>query len=340
MQVRKFRPFTCDVIVVDGMWGVGKTAVTSVIGSMPRVEKMRINLVHEYACILHHLGRMSADAAGFLISTFADHDQYHNLIGREVNLRPGDASGTTNTPGSTLRYVLRMFGEDGDRVADGINSSNIAHHAVTHQALPVAGPIFDAFGGRLRMLHVVRHPVHLVRYWRDYLSDLDREREFTVSIDHEGTKVPWWAASWAARWASASAIDRTVASLVEMYRSIFAAVDARRGDSRLLVLSFEDVVMRPEPSFAAISAFIGRPLGRRTDDILRRERIPRPTITHGRAFSAHNWASSGEATEADIYAAELALVTEAASADLVEEFMDLIDEYDRRHPCELAGLRP
>lgn len=340
MQVRKFRPFTCDVIVVDGMWGVGKTAVTSVIGSMPRVEKMRIDLVHEYACILHHLGRMSADAAGFLISTYADHDQYHNLIGREVNFRPGDASGTGNTPGSTLRYLRRMFGDDGDHVVTAINSRNVAHQAVTHQVLPVAGPIFDAFGDRLRMLHVVRHPVHLVRYWRDYLADLDREREFTVSIDHLGTKVPWWAAGWADRWAAMSTIDRTVASLVEMYRSIFAAVDARRGDPRLLVLTFEDVVMRPEPSFASISSFLGRPLGRRTGDILVRERIPRPTITHGRAFSAHNWASSGESTEAEIYAAELALVTGAASPALVGEFMALVDEYDQRHPCELAGLRP
>jgi hypothetical protein len=340
MQVRKFRPFTCDVIVVDGMWGVGKTAVTSVIGSMPRVEKMRINPVHEYACVLHHLGRMSADAADFMISTFADHDQYHNLIGREVNFRPGDASGTPNTPGSTLRYLRRMLGDDGDRVVDEINSRNVAHHAVTHQVLPVAGPIFDAFGDRLKMLHVVRHPVHLVRYWRDYLSDLDREREFTVSIDHEGTKVPWWAAEWADRWAEMTTIDRTVASLVEMYRSIFSAVDARVGDPRLLVLSFEDVVMRPTPSFAAISAFLGRPLGRRTDGILVRERIPRPTITHGRAFSAHNWASSGEATEADIYAAELSLVTDAASPALVGEFLALVDEYDRRHPCELAELRP
>jgi hypothetical protein len=233
-----------------------------------------------------------------------------------------------------------MFGDDGDRVVDEINSRNVAHHAVTHQVLPVAGPIFDAFGDRLKMLHVVRHPVHLVRYWRDYLSDLDREREFTVSIDHEGTKVPWWAAEWADRWAEMTTIDRTVASLVEMYRSIFSAVDARVGDPRLLVLSFEDVVMRPTPSFAAISAFLGRPLGRRTDGILVRERIPRPTITHGRAFSAHNWASSGEATEADIYAAELSLVTDAASPALVGEFLALVDEYDRRHPCELAELRP
>jgi len=340
MQVRKFRPFTCDVIVVDGMWGVGKTAVTSVIGSMPRVEKMCIEPVHEYACILHHLGRMSADAAGFLISTYADHDQYHNLIGREVNFRPGDASGTGNTPGSTLRYLRRMFADDGDHVVAGINSRNIAHQAVTHQVLPVAGPIFDAFGDRLRMLHIVRHPVHLVRYWRDYLADLDREREFTVSVDHGGAKVPWWAAGWADRWEGMSTIDRTVASLIEVYRSIFAAVDARGGDPRLLVLSFEDVVMRPAPSFAAISSFLGRPLGRRTDGILVRERIPRPTITHGRAFSAHNWASSGEATEAEIYAAELALVTGAASPALVDGFLELVDEYDRRHPCELAGLRP
>jgi len=340
MRARKFHPFTCDVIVVDGMWGVGKTAVTSVIGSMPRVEKMRINLIHEFACILHSLGHMSADAAQYLMLTYADHDQYHNLIGREVNFRPTDASGTRNTPGSTLRYLRRLFADDGDQMVDVINSHNIAHHAVTHQVLPVAGPLFDAFGERLRMVHVVRHPVHLVRYWRDYLADFDREREFTMSIDHQGTKVPWWAAAWAERWASMSTIDRTVASLVEVYRSTFAAIDARAHDPRLLVLSFEDVVMRPMPAFDSISAFLERPLGRRTEAILRRERIPRPTITHGRAFSAHNWASSGGATETEIYATECALVTSEASPEFLDQFAVLIDDYDRRHPSELAGLRP
>ena len=146
MQVRKFLPIECDVIVVDGLWGVGKTAVTSVIGAMKSVEKMKLDHVHEYVCTMNHLDKMSDDATRFMLLTYADIDQYSNLIGREINFRPSDASGTKNTPGSTLKYLRRLFADDGDQIVDHIQTNNIALHVVSHQALPVGEPLFEAFG--------------------------------------------------------------------------------------------------------------------------------------------------------------------------------------------------
>lgn len=338
MQVRKFLPFECDVIVVDGLWGVGKTALTATIGAMRNVEKMKLEHVHEYVCTLHHLGKMSDDAVRYMILTYADVDQYSNLIGREVNFRPSDASGTKNTPGSTVRYLRRLFAEDGDAIVDRIHRDNIAHHIVSHQVLPVGDPMFEAFGDRLRMVHVVRHPVHLARYWNDYLRDFDRHREFTVSVEHDGVKVPWWAADWAGPYVAMGTMDRALASITHLYGLLIDAFTRRETDPRLLVLSFEDLVMRPTDTFPRVARFLGRDLGPKTDKILKRERIPRPTITHGRAFSAHNWASSGQVSERDVYELEINYIKEHGSPTHIDRFHETIRRYNALWPSELHAF--
>jgi deoxyadenosine/deoxycytidine kinase len=338
MFVRKFLPISCDVIVVDGLWGVGKTALTATIGAMKNVEKMKLEHVHEYACTMHHLGKMSDDAARFMLLTYADIDQYSNLIGREVNFRPKDASGTRNTTGSTFTYLRRLFQEDGDQIVDLIQDKNIAHHVVTHQVLPVGEPMFDAFSDRLKMIHIVRHPVHLTRYWNDYLSDFLRHREFTVSFDVDGHKVPWWAETWADQFITMNTMDRALASISHLYELLVEAFSRHQHDNRLLVVSFEDLVMRPQETFPNVARFLGRELGSKTDKILKRERIPRPTITHGRAFSAHNWATSGNTSEQEVYDLEMQYVYDHGSATVVDRFRETIRSYNKLWPSELNAF--
>jgi hypothetical protein len=114
--------------------------------------------------------------------------------------------------------------------------------------------------------------------------------------------------------------------------------EQHRGDPRLLVISFEDVVMRPQSTFPRIAEFLGRDLSRKTDKILSRERIPRPTITHGRAFSAHNWATDGDVTEQQVYEMEMNYVTESASPTVLARFRDTIRRYDELWPSELNAF--
>jgi hypothetical protein len=338
MQLRKFLPFECDVIVVDGLWGVGKTAVTSVIGAMSNVEKMKLEHVHEHVCTMHHLGKISDDAARCMLLTYADIDQYSNMIGREINFRPSDASGTKNTPGSTVKYLRRMFDRDGDHIVKQVHVENIAHHVVSHQILPVSEPLFEAFGDRLKLVHIVRHPVHLARYWNDYLRDSLRHREFTVSFDVRGEKVPWWAVDWADDFISMNTMDRALSSISYLYDSLITRFEQHRGETRLLVVSFEDVVMRPQLTFQRIADFLGRDLSRKTDKILAREKIPRPTITHGRAFSAHNWATNGDVTEKQVYETEMHFIKEGASAGPMKRFRETIRRYDELWPSELNAF--
>ena len=96
--------------------------------------------------------------------------------------------------------------------------------------------------------------------------------------------------------------------------------------------------MRPQTTFPKIAGFLGRELSRKTDKILTRERIPRPTITHGRAFSAHNWATDGDVTERQVYEMEMTYVREGASAAVLERFQKTVQQYDELWPSELNAF--
>ena len=41
MEVKKFSPFTNDVIFIDGLWGSGKSVLSPLIGGMQGVEKSK-----------------------------------------------------------------------------------------------------------------------------------------------------------------------------------------------------------------------------------------------------------------------------------------------------------
>lgn len=121
LELKHYNSFTNDVIIVDGFWGGGKSVVTSIVGSLSGVEKKKVDGIYEYICITHSVGKMSDDAAETLLKIYADHTQYNNLIGREVNLRWSDDTGLRNNPGS-LAYFGRLFHRGGDSVIDVINS--------------------------------------------------------------------------------------------------------------------------------------------------------------------------------------------------------------------------
>jgi len=259
LDLKHFNSFTNDIIVVDGFWGGGKSVVTSIIGSMARVEKKKVEHVYEYVCIAHSTGKMNADAASAFLKIYADLSQYNNLIGREVNLRWSDDSGLRNNPGS-LTYLKRLFHPGGDGVADQISERNLALLIASHELISVSDLLYESYGSRLKLVEVVRHPVHLFNNVRDYTAKFERTREFTLSFEVSGVKVPWFAADWADEFVSSSITDRALLSIARMQSEMFSSIDSINAAQKpLLVLSFENTVLQPEDSIEKLEIFLNRP---------------------------------------------------------------------------------
>lgn len=336
LDLKHFNSFTNDIIVVDGFWGGGKSVITSIIGSMTGVEKKKVEHVYEYVCIAHTSNKMDGDAASAFLKIYADLSQYNNLIGREVNLRWSDDSGLRNNPGS-LTYLKRLFHPGGDTVAEQISRENLALLIASHELIAVSNLLYESYGSRLKLIEVVRHPVHLFNNVRDYTATFERAREFTLSFELEGVKVPWFAANWADEFVHSSIADRALLSIARMQAEMIDAIDTIKAASKpLLVLSFENTVLRPTDSIDELEKFLARQSTRRTRKVLRQQRLPRTQISAGRATSSFSFTSNSASSEADIYQTIITEIATTGSANAVAEFKSAIAVYNSRWPSQLT----
>lgn len=327
--------FKNDVIVVDGMWGSGKSILSSLIGSLEGVEKKRIDHIFEYVCVGHALGSISADLAMTLIRIQADLDQYNNLIGREVNFRPNDDSGLRNTPGS-IRYLRRIIAREGDEVVERINEQNLALLLVTHHISKVSSPLVRSLSSRLFLIEVARHPLHLVKYWTTYFEDFERSREFTLCARIKGTRVPWFAFDWGDEFVRLSPIDRAIRCINFMQLAALSSSGSPNDSLQpanhkkyRLVIPFEWLVRQPDLILDEVAKFTGRDRTKRTTRAFIRQKIPRDGLQPGRRTNTRSWLPSPGLSQEGQNAELMTWVVQHADSTSIETMKTAVERYEK-----------
>jgi hypothetical protein len=336
LELKKFNPLENDIICVDGLWGTGKSLLSPIVNNMKKVEMVKLEMVYEYICIMQHLEQISPEAALFILQSYANDSQYNNLIGRHTNLRWNDASGLSNNP-NKIQAIMRLFGREGDHVMRKINSNNIALHIMTHMIMLVSDQLFETYGERLKLIEVVRHPLYMVKHWHSYLQRFDSQRELTVCIDHKSHKVPWFAISWADEFIEATLMDRVLMSIVRLFHWLEDSIEkAAVKGSKLLVLSFEELVMTPDQPMNQLELFLGRTHHPNLQSILRREKIPRDQISKGKGSYAYGWMKTNDENEWQAYKRNLDFIRENGSVEHVDNLLKLIEKYNEKYSNHLA----
>ena len=335
-QLKKFNPFSNDIIFIDGLWGTGKSIIAPIVGSMEGVEKQKIEHIYEYLCVLRYLNKIEPDAVEVMLKTYADLSQYNNLIGREVNLRWNDDSGPRNNPNS-IRYIKRIFGKEGDSVVEEINQKNLALLVMSHMVLPTSQPLVEAYGNRLKVIEMVRHPLHLVEHWYSFLSKFDSDRVFTLSFDYQGHKVPWFASKWKDKYIEMTIIDRVLYSIICLYDLLFDSLSKIDIDKpNTLVISFESFVMNTKEELERLHLFLGRSHSLKIKKILKQQKIPRKQLSMGKGHTSYGWSKSDAGSEYEEYNNKLKFIENKGSKDILERFDALIKKYNQRWPSVLS----
>ena len=336
ITLKKIKPFSNDIVLVDGLWGTGKSIIAPIVGAMDGLEKQKIEAMFEHLCILSYLKKIDDDAVDALLNIYADKSQYYNLIGREVNLRWNDDTGPKNNPNS-FRYFKRLFRKDGDSIVDEINQKNLALHLMTHMVLPVSEPLIKGFGGRLKIIEIVRHPVYMVQHWYSYLSNFDHHREFSISFEYNGQKVPWFASSWKDKYVGMTVMDRALSSIIFMYSMLLESLDSLNLDNqKIFVTSFESFVMNTKDELVKLESFLGRSHDKNIKKILKQQKIPREQLLQGKGHAGYGWTETKADSEKDAYNNELKLIQTKASDAVLSEFNNLIQNYNKRWPSILS----
>lgn len=339
IKLRKFNNSTNDVIFIDGLWGSGKSMLAPVIGAMEGVEKYKSNPIYEYICCLSYLNKISDDACASTLQTYADMDQYYNVIGRAINLRWSDDSGFKNNPNS-WRYITRLFGGEGDHFVQKINKNNLALFIMSHNVSLTSDPLFDAYGSRLKLIHIVRHPCYIFTHWKSYLGRFDGPREFTISFDIDGEKVPWFWRDQAEIYPDLSIDERAAQSIIMLYGWLFDSLDKlQKRENNFMVCSFEDAIFQTDHVMDKLSEFLARKHSRKINEMLKKQKIPRASLNSGKGHIFYGFKESSSKDESYDYKLLTNMIAENVSAETMKKFDVIVDEYNKRFPSKLCNYR-
>lgn len=270
------------VLCIGGLPGCGKVMLAPILGSLARVELNKYNESLEHICVLRLLGKLDEETATTMIRMLTDLDLYRLSMSREVNLRFRDASSVWKSPG-TWRYLRRLY-QPGDAAAvERIRRDKPILNLFLHSGLAISPPLFAALGSAVRLLDLVRHPLHLIHVsWRSYIERYGTDvRDFTLWCDAQGQAVPYFAHGWEDLYLRSNPMDRVIFSIERLLEMGRQAVESLPDDQKaqVLVVPFERFVLDPWPYVERIEEWLDTrrtPLTRRA---MKRQHVPRERVT-------------------------------------------------------------
>ena len=288
----EFTRKTClakENILICGFSGSGKALMGPILGSFKRVESFRVDPIYEYLCTLEYFDKIEKDANTALLRTFNDLHIYYQMISRETNMRVRDISSPFNNP-HTFRTIKRLFAQDGDAAVEEIKRSKPIQLLMSHHLIPVIPPIFRAWGERVKIVKIVRHPLYMIDPWFKYMDRNGQARygldpyELSLCLDYKGHSVPWYVHGWEEQFVSVSTMDKiiyAINSLNERSRETYDKLDESH-KNQIIFIPFEPFVLNPFPYLKRLEKFLNTPMTPLTKKVLRKQKVPRRVISAGK----------------------------------------------------------
>lgn len=270
-----------QIIILDGLTGTGKTMFAPLINSFERVQNSRFEYMMEYLLITSKNEKVSEDASFSMLNLLADIKYYDGSISREVNFRPKDLS-SVFAGSKWLKYIRQLFLPDGIEAGNRLKKEKPILFFVTHQILSCIEPAFIAFGERLKIVQMVRHPLYLVEHWESYIDmHGNNARDFTIWIDYQGTSLPWFAEGWEDKYINANSYEKSIYAIEHLFKKIFSYSFSNNYKTSIFFIPFERFVLNPEDYIKKLEFFLNTVSTKSTRKILKRQNVPRISINAG-----------------------------------------------------------
>lgn len=279
MFVRPIQLLKKNIVILDGLTGTGKTMFSPLLASFAGMQNPRFEYMFEYLSIATKSGKISSDTSATLLNLLADVKYYDGLISRDVNFRPSDLSGVWAN-GNGIRYIRQLFMSDGLGVESRLLNEDSNLLLVTHQILSCAEVLEHAFGPRLKMIEMVRHPLYLVDHWLSYIDMHGKSpRDFTMWASYEDISIPWFANQWAEKYVSSSNYDQVIYSIAHLMEAIYFHHEKKT--PYVEFIPFEGFVLNPLPYLERLKVFLNMELADSAKSHLKKQNVPRVHINDG-----------------------------------------------------------
>ena len=325
------------IVLVDGLFGSGKSLFSSVISSMERVELMSFMHELEYSCILHGLGKIPIDAAKTMIRIQSDLKLYNTMMGRDVNFRPTDQSSAIKHHNPS-RYFQRLLNSGDDQIPKRIKEERPILNLAVHNLLSYSEPVWEALEGRCVYINIVRHPIHMVEqqsYQMKVCMEDDGVRDFAIFYDYKGQDIPYYAYKWEEEYLDSNATERAIHYMDEMTRRNKRSEKKikEKYKAEILTVPFELFVLNPESWVQDIASKIGSSVTNATYRVMSEQNVPRGKVSAGLAldeYVRYGWTPPVDGiSEADELTEKRENIASIVNKQVLEILDNLSEEYER-----------
>lgn len=270
-------------IFIDGLQGCGKTMISSIVSSFPKVELLSYIPEIERVIELHFLKKISDDAAETMIRLFTDQKIYNLMMSRDLNFRPSDLSSAFNS-NQLFKYLKRALSSGDEKIPKKIELYQPILNVASHHMLSDSLPIFKALENRVVFIEVVRHPLYMIKQiFLNYENLIGDVRSFSLYVSQENEIIPSYAHEWKDLYLKSSSMDRSIYYLDYFINKTRKSKENILKDYRnqILTIPFEKFVISPENYLKNIEKLVGQTINFSVRKMLKKQKVPRKKITQG-----------------------------------------------------------
>ena len=314
-MLSRVNTYNNDLIILDGMWGTGKSLISPIINGFQGVAQFRIDGFTEFIAILNSMGEISENTASVILQQRVDAITFSSACSREINLRYYDDSSHLKNF-QWKRYLHNLFTKDKGQFDAGIIANNPASFLMTHNLRPTFQLFHHAFGSRLKFIEIKRHPVYCLKYWSEYLPRIGVDaKEQTLTINNINP-IPWFITD-EDEYLKASNIEKAIIS----YKALSDLNNQDKNIAQnILSIPLESFIKDTDRWVQQLKIFLAREL---KFDARKNVQLPRLFLEgfNGPAKSAQE--------EKEYYESCLSYIRDNSSEEKFLEFMDDVNRYEK-----------
>ena len=272
-----------ELVIVDGQPGCGKTLLSAILASMPRVELLQYSPLLENICALHHLNKITKDAALTMLQIEFDLILYETMMSRNTNFRPTDLSSAYRDV-KFFTYLKRLFEKGDEKVPEKILSKKPILHFATHNLLGFSDLLMQKVVKKLLIIEVVRHPLYMIMQQTLNHENWDKgnstARQFHLYINKDGNNVPYYINEWDIDFANLNPAEKAIYEMSYMFEKV-ESFKRKFPNNNIVTIPFESFVLDPLPFVNKINNKLDIVLTNTTKKIMKKQKVPRKRISDG-----------------------------------------------------------
>ena len=329
----------CDkLVVVDGLPGCGKTMLSAVVSSLNRVELFKYSYEIETQCLLNYFGKVDKPTSAAMIQYHLDLILYNQMMGREMNFRYADLSSAFKSF-HKFKYFKRLFTTGDEVVPKRIEKEKPIVHLVTHCLSAYSQPLLENFKEEMLLINFHRNPLYMIKQNMWNMKNLiNNKRDFNLYYHFNGKNYPYFFHGQEEIMEKSNPIEKTI------YFLQWSRKNARKNNFEIFSpyyyeLTFESFVGNPFPHIQEIEKRLCTKQTTNTSKVLKREKIPRKILSHGRDMPIYrrvNWEKTSASSTDDEIKELYQWVTEKISKEarkaldwLLEDYSELVKRLEK-----------